>query len=140
MDSLSVEAGFAPGTECAARSGLISFNYGHTDPAENEVLLRFNVDRLANAIDKRHSPPDASGSNSVDRLRAQREATVERSSGMVVDTPAWTEGAGYRTLLHAQKSLRINTILVVGHDRLASGERVLAISPCNFISAILLCT
>jgi polyribonucleotide 5'-hydroxyl-kinase len=43
-----------------------------------------------------------------------------RSSGLIVNTNGWIQEEGFALLVHAVKALRINVVLVLGHDRLYS--------------------
>ena len=43
-----------------------------------------------------------------------------RSSGILVNTNGWIQDEGYQLLLHTVSALRINVVLVMGHDRLYS--------------------
>jgi polyribonucleotide 5'-hydroxyl-kinase len=43
-----------------------------------------------------------------------------RASGLVVNTNGWIEEEGYQLVLHTIEVMRINVILVMGHDRLYS--------------------
>jgi polyribonucleotide 5'-hydroxyl-kinase len=43
-----------------------------------------------------------------------------RSSGIIVNTNGWIQDEGFNLLLHAVTALRINIVLVMGHDRLYS--------------------
>jgi polyribonucleotide 5'-hydroxyl-kinase len=43
-----------------------------------------------------------------------------RSSGILVNTNGWIQDEGYLLLLHTVSALRINIVLVMGHDRLYS--------------------
>jgi polyribonucleotide 5'-hydroxyl-kinase len=43
-----------------------------------------------------------------------------KASGILVNTSGWIEELGYQLLLHAAEVLRINVILIMGHDRLYS--------------------
>lgn len=43
-----------------------------------------------------------------------------RASGIIVNTNGWIQDEGYNLLLHAIQALRIDVVLVMGHDRLYS--------------------
>jgi polyribonucleotide 5'-hydroxyl-kinase len=45
---------------------------------------------------------------------------MARSSGMIVNTNGWIQNEGFDLLLHTVTALRINIVLVMGHDRLYS--------------------
>ena len=77
--------------------------YGAPDLAAHPALYKAQLTRLGTAIDA--------------RLAGDVEA---RASGLLVDTAGEIEDAGYDGLLHAITALRINVVLVLGHDRLYS--------------------
>ena len=57
------------------------------------------------------------------RLLSSKEdaSTLDaRASGLVINTSGEIEDVGYNLLLHAAEALRVNVILVMGHDRLYS--------------------
>lgn len=81
----------------------VVFYYGSASPSENADLYRHCVERMADVVDE----------------RAKRDP-VAGSSGILVNTMGWVEGLGYELLLHAVKALKINTVIVVGQDRLHS--------------------
>lgn len=81
----------------------VVFYYGGVSPSENADLYRHCVERLADVVEE----------------RARRDP-VAGSSGIVVNTMGWVEGLGYDLLLHAIRALKINTVIVVGQDRLHS--------------------
>ena len=77
--------------------------YGSTDLSSHPELYKAQITKLAQAIDA--------------RLSADVDA---RSSGIIVNTSGWIEEKGYEYILHAMEVMRINVVLVVGHDRLYS--------------------
>lgn len=77
--------------------------FGHTTPDDNPDYYRFLVERMAGLVDQ----------------RAQASVGA-RAAGMVVNTMGWIEGQGYKLLLHAATTLKIDVILVLGHERLHS--------------------
>jgi polyribonucleotide 5'-hydroxyl-kinase len=80
--------------------------YGSEDLSannNNSELYTAQIDKLAESVDARLS-------KDVDA----------RSSGIIVNTSGWIEGKGYEYILHVMEALRINVVLVVGHDRLYS--------------------
>ena len=66
-------------------------------------LFRAQVSALGRKVDKRLETDDWA-----------------RSSGILVNTNGWIQDEGYELLLHAVSALRINVVLVLGHDRLYS--------------------
>ncbi|KAJ1812277.1 Cleavage polyadenylation factor subunit clp1, partial [Coemansia sp. RSA 2599] len=77
--------------------------YGHQDPMENPELFNILVDKLAASVDR--------------RLAADPQAAA---SGIIVDTHGSTDLAKLGFLEHAIHALSINTLLVVGNERLYS--------------------
>ena len=66
-------------------------------------LFRAQVDRIAHNINKRLEQDE-----------------LANASGIVVNTNGWIQDEGFQLLLHSIKSLEINILLVLGHDRLYS--------------------
>lgn len=55
------------------------------------------------------------------RLNGDESHKVDaRSAGIIVNGCGWIEDVGYKLMLHTVKALRINVVLVMGHDRLYS--------------------
>jgi polyribonucleotide 5'-hydroxyl-kinase len=79
------------------------FYYGSCSPSENPSLYKHCVERLAAVLNDRCSKDPAA-----------------RAAGMIANSMGWVEGLGYDLLLHSINTLDINTILVVGQDRLHS--------------------
>ncbi|KAJ2160248.1 Cleavage polyadenylation factor subunit clp1 [Coemansia sp. RSA 552] len=79
------------------------WQFGHEDPEDNAALFNELVDRVAVAVDR--------------RMEADREAA---SSGLVVDTHGFGDVSQNHTVHHAIEALRINTLLVVGNERMYS--------------------
>lgn len=77
--------------------------YGSTDITTNPALYKAQLDRLGENVDARMN-------GDVDT----------KADGFFVNTSGLLEGEAYKCLLHAIDALRINVILVVGHDRLYS--------------------
>jgi polyribonucleotide 5'-hydroxyl-kinase len=81
----------------------VVFYVGSASPSENADLYRHCVERLASVVEERERRDAAAG-----------------ASGILVNTMGWVEGLGYDLLLHAAKVLKVNTVVVVGQDRLHS--------------------
>ena len=81
--------------------------YGSTELPSNPDLYKAQLDKMGEYIDARNSGTE---SHIVD----------SRSSGIIVNGCGWIEDVGYKLMLHTVKALRINTVLVMGHDRLYS--------------------
>uniref|UniRef100_A0A7S4HRL3 Protein CLP1 homolog n=1 Tax=Odontella aurita TaxID=265563 RepID=A0A7S4HRL3_9STRA len=77
--------------------------YGSVDPETNPDLYRAQISRLGRDIDLRLS-------GDIDAC----------ASGFVAVSSGWVDGEGYKLLLHAADALRVNVVLVMGHDRLYS--------------------
>jgi polyribonucleotide 5'-hydroxyl-kinase len=85
---------------------LVLFN-GSTELSSNPDLYKAQLDKLGECIDA--------------RLRGDESHKVDaRSSGIIVNGCGWIEDVGYKLMLHTVKALRINVVLVMGHDRLYS--------------------
>jgi len=77
--------------------------HGDSSPGNNPDLYKHLIDRLAIMIEKRgHANPDS------------------KSSGLILNTAGWTDGLGYKLLVHALDALKITDVLVVGQERLHS--------------------
>ena len=75
--------------------------YGSTDLNAHPDLYKAQLDKLGKSIDG--------------RLVGDVDA---RASGILVNASGWIEDMGYTYLIHAIDALRINVVLVMGHDRL----------------------
>ena len=63
--------------------------------------------------------------STVEQLGAVMERQVAESpmalaSGVVVNSMGWIEGLGYDLLLHSIQALKVDTVLVLGQERLYS--------------------
>ena len=54
----------------------------------------------------------------LDTFLSSNANSIASSSGMFVNTMGWVDGQGYELLLHAIECLKVDTVLVIGHDRL----------------------
>ena len=78
--------------------------HGDTSPGNNPDLYKHLVEKLSTMVDQRgNTNPDS------------------RSSGLVLNTMGWVDGAGYKLLLHALDAFKITDVLVVGQDKLHAG-------------------
>jgi len=77
------------------------FFFGHNNLAENPALYKHLVTRLGECIN----------------MRFDNDPEVA-ASGMIVNTAGWVEELGYDLLLHCARALDIDTVLVMGADRL----------------------
>jgi polyribonucleotide 5'-hydroxyl-kinase len=66
-------------------------------------LFRAQVSSLARKIEKRLEGDD-----------------LARSSGLIINTNGWIQDEGYPLLLDAAETLKVNILLIMGHDRLYS--------------------
>ena len=81
----------------------IVFYYGSVSPSENASLYKHCVERLMAVLEDRGARDPAAA-----------------AAGMIVNSMGWVEGLGYQLLLHSIETMKINTVLVVGQDRLHS--------------------
>ena len=80
----------------------LCYYLGHASPAENAALARTLTSRLASVV----------------RQRDERDADA-RVGGIVVNTSGWVDGPEAMALLHhAIAELAIDTVIVLGNDRL----------------------
>mmetsp|Transcript_8265 Transcript_8265/g.18502 ORF Transcript_8265/g.18502 Transcript_8265/m.18502 type:complete len:339 (+) Transcript_8265:519-1535(+) len=94
--SLSVEEGFANSTP------LVYF-HGYNSPKDNIHLYRSLVETLAGKVEG----------------RLQRDLDT-KSSGLIVNSCGWIDGEGFELLLHTIRTMSIDVVLVMGHDKLYS--------------------
>jgi polyribonucleotide 5'-hydroxyl-kinase len=79
------------------------YYYGENSPGKNPVLYNQTVSTLAEVVLK--------------RLETDSDLTA---SGLIIDTHSWSEALGYDTYFHAVEAFQVDTILVVGSERLHS--------------------
>lgn len=101
-DSVSVQSFASSGGSMLPQTPLDLW-YGSTDLSTNPDLYKSQLVQL--------------GHNIENRLKIDPDANA---SGIIVNTVGWIEDLGYDLLLHAIDTLRINIVLVLGHDRLYS--------------------
>ncbi|KAJ2605027.1 Cleavage polyadenylation factor subunit clp1 [Coemansia sp. RSA 1722] len=103
--TVDIEEGFAGSVAMAggAADQPLVLQYGHLDPTQNPVLFNQLVDRLADSVSR--------------RMAADTQA---KAAGLVVDTHGSTDLSRLGFLEHAITSLRINTLVVVGNERMYS--------------------
>ncbi|KAJ2783337.1 Cleavage polyadenylation factor subunit clp1 [Coemansia interrupta] len=105
--TIDIEDGFMGYATSAAVSRPVDlplvWQYGHELPSDNPVLFNILVDKMAAAIDK--------------RVAADKTAAA---SGLIVDTHGSTDISKLETIEHAIRTLKINTLLVVGNERMYS--------------------
>lgn len=77
--------------------------FGHNSPKDNVDLYKLMVTTLSQQINK--------------RLDKDVDA---KSSGIIVNTSGWIDGAGFDVLLHCIKELAIDVVLVMNNDKLFS--------------------
>mmetsp|Transcript_7874 Transcript_7874/g.11236 ORF Transcript_7874/g.11236 Transcript_7874/m.11236 type:complete len:641 (-) Transcript_7874:246-2168(-) len=128
-ESISVTTHAAAGSNIVSNTTPLVLWYGSTDPATNPDLYKAQLDKLGHAIDVRlgydsqNNKPNKyhNTENKTNNNSNNIDSTLDaRASGIIVNTSGWIEDMGYQLLLHASKALRINVILVIGHDRLYS--------------------
>ena len=95
---------------------LVLWN-GSTDVKNNPDLYKAQLDHLGQCIQGRFKYDTDSNSSSTNIDESIMDA---RSSGIIVNGCGWIEDVGYELMLYAVKALKINVVLVMGHDRLYS--------------------
>jgi len=119
-DSISPLTNASSSSLFSTTTPLVLWN-GSTELSSNPDLYKAQLDKIGQCIDERNNTStdtstDATASN------AEEESRIidSRSSGIIVNGCGWIEDIGYTLMLHTVKALRINVILVMGHDRLYS--------------------
>lgn len=80
----------------------LSYFFGDVTVTENsKEHYKFLVEKVAEMIEARNSKNDHA-----------------RHSGCIVNTMGWIEGLGLELILHAVKSLKVDTVLCLGQERL----------------------
>mmetsp|Transcript_29093 Transcript_29093/g.93080 ORF Transcript_29093/g.93080 Transcript_29093/m.93080 type:complete len:361 (-) Transcript_29093:73-1155(-) len=87
--------------EESVRGNPLTYFYGHTSLAENVEYYNYLVKKLGESIDNRC-----------------RIDTLARTSGCIINTCGWVEGAGLESLKVCANNLRVDVVLVLGEDRL----------------------
>lgn len=116
-DSISVTTHSEGGNSIALCKDPVVFWYGSTDPSSNPNLYKMQLDALARSLDQRLNHY---GVINMTKEKSYSTKSDVRASGIIVNTSWWIEDKGYQLLLHAVLTLKINIILVIGHDRLYS--------------------
>ncbi|KAI8924444.1 Pre-mRNA cleavage complex II protein Clp1-domain-containing protein [Entophlyctis helioformis] len=81
----------------------IAYYYGHSTPLEKPKLYDAIIKKLASVVGKK------------------AEDNEQRVSGFIADAPSqFAESSGFEMLTHAIEYLRVNVILIIGHERLYS--------------------
>ncbi|KAG0579627.1 hypothetical protein KC19_4G111200 [Ceratodon purpureus] len=100
VSATPVEMPIHPVEGVPSNQALVYF-YGHTTPSVNVNLYKALVQELTRKLDSEPaSNPDL------------------QAAGMVINTMGWVEGVGYELLLHAIETLRADTVLVLGQEKL----------------------
>jgi len=81
----------------------VVFYYGDKSPSENPALYKQCVERLAGILEDRC-----------------KNDPVAKAAGIIANSMGWVEGLGYELMIHSIETLGINTVLVIGQDRLHS--------------------
>jgi len=97
---LSVEENFA-------HTSAMAFYLGHLSPGEHVPVYRNAVERLADVVGRRQGGGGPAGA----------AGAAARSSGLVINTMGWVEGAGYELLLDAIRAFCADVVVVMGHDK-----------------------
>jgi len=80
----------------------LTYFYGETSPDKNTSYFEVLVNQIKKLIDRRHN---------VD--------PILKEGGFIVNTgSSWVEGLGYQLLVYTARHMNINTIIVIGDDRL----------------------
>lgn len=106
--------GLYPGT-----SPLVQW-FGSTDVAKNPDLYKEQLDKLGQMIDKRNDVPVSNTDLDQQQQLEYQHLLDCKASGLIVNGCGWIEDVGFELMTHAVSALRINVILVMGHDRLYS--------------------
>eukprot|EP01104_Vermistella_antarctica_P015135 TRINITY_DN4903_c0_g1_i2.p1 TRINITY_DN4903_c0_g1~~TRINITY_DN4903_c0_g1_i2.p1 ORF type:complete len:343 (+),score=34.86 TRINITY_DN4903_c0_g1_i2:342-1370(+) len=93
---VDIEEGFA-------LTAPLIYYFGHVTPSANRELFEHQVDLLGKQLDQ--------------RMETNEKA---RASGCVINTCGWVDGMGYELLLHSIKALKVQTVLVIDHERMCS--------------------
>lgn len=107
-------AGLYPGT-----SPLVQW-FGSTDVAKNPDLYKEQLDKLGLMIDKRNDVPVSNAELDQQQQLEYQYLLDCKASGLIANGCGWIEDVGFELMIHAVSALRINVILVMGHDRLYS--------------------
>lgn len=83
----------------------LAFWYGHASAQENQQLYKRLVKRMAELLDS---------------YQASSPEGKVQSAGMFINTMGFVEGLGYKLLQHSIKTLKVDVVLVIGHERLYS--------------------
>lgn len=95
--------------------------FGSTDVGKNPDLYKEQLNKLGQMIDKRNDVPVLSMDTDQSQQQLEYQFAVDcKSSGLIVNGCGWIEDIGFDLMLHAINVLRINIVLVMGHDRLYS--------------------
>ncbi|KAJ2321877.1 Cleavage polyadenylation factor subunit clp1 [Coemansia sp. RSA 2610] len=104
--TIDIESGFM-GYAASSSHGVpetpLVWQFGHEQPEDNASLFNILVDHLSSSVSKRFE---------ADKFAA--------GSGIVVDTRGFSDVAHNKTIEHAVDALQINTLLVVGNERMFS--------------------
>jgi polyribonucleotide 5'-hydroxyl-kinase len=106
--------GLYPGT-----SPLVQW-FGSTDVAKNPDLYKEQLVKLGQMIDKRNDVPVSNTELDQQQQLEYQHLLDCKASGLIVNGCGWIEDVGFELMVHAVSALRIDVILVMGHDRLYS--------------------
>ncbi|KAJ2849481.1 Cleavage polyadenylation factor subunit clp1 [Coemansia brasiliensis] len=101
---IAIESGFMGYAQSSSHGQTetpLVLQYGYEQPEDNATLFNMLTDKLAAAINRRLD-------------------TEKNASGIIVDTRGFSDVARNKTIEHAIASLGINTLLVVGNERMFS--------------------
>ena len=118
-NSLSIPGTIAAAVVSSHESVSVSSHLNHEGsiiPATSSPLVFWNGSLDSSALFKMQITK--LGESVTARMKHDVEA---RTAGCIINTPGiWADGEGYELLKHAIVALRVNVVLVLGHDRLYS--------------------
>mmetsp|Transcript_15712 Transcript_15712/g.39979 ORF Transcript_15712/g.39979 Transcript_15712/m.39979 type:complete len:361 (+) Transcript_15712:3-1085(+) len=95
-----------------SQDNALSFFYGHATPSENIQHYKVLVERMAAILEAFMAAPSGADAN------GSAGGHGGCTGGMFVNTMGWVDGDGLELLVHSIETLKVDTVLVVGHDRL----------------------
>jgi len=107
------DAAYVDSFEVSSASGAITspltFYYGSTDLKKNEGFYKELVERMGESLAKRERA-------CKDKAPCSPNALNEASSGIICMASERVDAAGVKLHLHTIEQLRINVVIVLGHD------------------------
>ncbi|GMH62326.1 hypothetical protein TrST_g5520 [Triparma strigata] len=103
VDSFEISSASGPGTS------PLTFFYGSTDLKKNEGFYKELVERMGESLAKREHACEEKAATSPHALN-------EASSGLICMASERVDAASVKLHLHTIEKLRINVVIVLGHD------------------------